>query len=102
MENSTQQLENSQQMTRVEKIVEWLSTQKDLVGPLSSSPGFFVTKGKIIRLKNGTEVEVFDWLNNEGIIDGKRIFGYKVKLLPAKDQYEERLIFFKEVIDAPF
>lgn len=102
MENNIHQSENSQQMARVEKIVEWLSTQSELVGPLSSSPGFFITKGKIIRLKNGKEVEVFDWLNNEGIIDGKRICGYKVKLLPAKDQYEEGLIFFKEVVDVPF
>ena len=99
MNNSIQE---SEKMTRSEKIVKWLSTQSELVGPLSNNPGFFIRKNKIIRLKNGTEVEALDWLKSEGIIDGEKICGYKVKFLPARDQFEERLIFFKEIVDAPF
>jgi hypothetical protein len=63
-------------MTRGEKIVEWLAEQVELVGPLSNGPGFFVTKGKVVRLKSGTDVEVLEWLKSEGIIEGIRILGY--------------------------
>ena len=102
MEHQIHQSDAIQQLTRVEQIVRWLSRQRDIAGPLSDGSGFFINKGKIIRLKNGERVEALEWLNREDISDGKRIFGYRIKLLPAKNQYNERLIFFKDEINAPF
>ena len=102
MDNNINPSENSQQKTRAEQIVEWLATQSELVGPISNSKGFFIRRGKIIKLKNGTEVEALEWLEKEGITGGKKIGGYQVKHLPPKDQFAECLMFFKEVLHAPF
>ncbi|OQX96504.1 hypothetical protein B6I21_00825 [candidate division KSB1 bacterium 4572_119] len=102
MNSNNQQSDSSQQMMRAEQIVKWLSEQSELVGQLSNNTGFFIRKGKIVKLKDGSEVEALDWLNREGIIDKKIISGYKVKHLPAKEQFDECLMFFKEVVDAPF
>jgi hypothetical protein len=72
MDNNINSSENFQQKTRPEKIVEWLVTQSELVGPISNNKGFFIRKGKIIKLKSGTEVEALEWLAKEGITGGKK------------------------------
>jgi len=90
-------------MDRKEEIVAWLS-ESSLAKHHARGEGFFVSRGARVRLIDGTETEILNWLFEEGIVDGAYISGHSVVHTKPGGPYEEKLSFFKvyKVVDAPF
>ena len=90
-------------MNRQEEILDWL-LKSTLMRPHSNGNGFFVSKGGRVRLQDGTEKEILNWLFEQGIVDGAYINGYNVTHTKPGGAFEEKLSFFKvdKVVDAPF
>ncbi|OTE95700.1 hypothetical protein BCS42_07085 [Crenothrix sp. D3] len=90
-------------LTRQTQIIDWLATVHLIAVPIKNRNGFFVTRGTMIRLKNGKEVEILAWLESEGFKNNMSIAGYSVKHSPKSADFQERLFFFKMVAtEAPF
>lgn len=86
------------------QIVEWLSQASRIGIPMKNGSGFFVSKGVIVRLKSGDEVDCMEWLESEGLKNGMSIGGYTVKHASETQDFPERLFFFRNIVatDAPF
>ncbi len=92
---------NNKSVSRMEEIVDWLSESK-LARKFRNKEGFFVPKGPHVRLKNGSIVDLLDWLFDEGIKGGVAVAGYSVVYSKPESKYGEKVSFFKIIIDAPF
>ena len=66
--------------------------------------GFFVSRGSMVRLKNGQEVDVLDWLQSEKIQTGMCICNFNLQHSQATSDWPERMHFFNAttVTEAPF
>ena len=93
--------EGEKDASRKEEIVEWLSCS-ELARPFRSGDGFFIPKGPHVRLKDGSVLDLIDWLFHEGIKGGVAVAGYSVVYSKPGSKYGEKLSFLKIVIDAPF
>ena len=51
-------------------IMNWLSTSKYVIN-LKSKKGFYITKGHMVKLKNGENKEIIDWLLENGFVPDK-------------------------------
>ncbi len=86
---------------RKEEIVRWLESSQ-LAIRFRNGKGFFVPKGPHVRLNDNHVVDLFEWLNQEGIEGGKAISGYRIAYTEPESKYGEKLSFFKVVVDTPF
>ena len=86
---------------RKEEIVCWLESSK-LAIRFRNGKGFFVPKGPHLSLNDNHVVDLFEWLNQEGIKGGKTISGYRIVYTEPESKYGEKLSFFKIVVDTPF
>lgn len=92
---------NNESASRMEEIVEWLAESK-LARKFRNKEGFFVPKGPHVRLKDGSIVDLMDWLFDEGVKGGAAVAGYSVVYSKPGSEYGEKLSFFKIIVDAPF
>lgn len=87
---------------RAEEIIDWLS-KSELAREFKKGEGFLVSRGPLVRLTDGTTIDLFDWLAEVGIAGGSIMAGYNVAYCGPDRGYAERLSFFKlAVVDAPF
>jgi len=93
--------ENQKPISRKQEIVNWLCESK-LARKFRNREGFFVPRGPHVRLKDGSVVDLLDWLFDEGIKGGMAVAGYSVAHSKPGSEYGEKLSFFKIVVDAPF
>lgn len=82
-------------------VVAWL-TDSSLARPLRSGDGFYVVRGPLVRLRDGREVEVLEWLAALGAVPGARVGDYDLVYTPPGGPYREKLTFFRRVWPAPF
>lgn len=82
-------------------IVDWISKSR-LARPFIKGNGFFVLKGPMLQLKDGTIVDVIEWLLKEGICGGETINNYNIVYTKPGGKYIEKLSFFRNIDDAPF
>lgn len=88
--------------SRAGEIIEWLS-QSELAHEFKKGEGFLVGKGPLVRLTDGTTMDLFDWLSEEGLAGGSTVAGYSVAYSGPDSEYGEKLSFFKvEAVDVPF
>ncbi len=80
--------------TRKIRILDRLSKSKFAV-KLKKGDGFFVYRGNLVQLRDGTKVEILDWLAGEGIINGKIICGYSIVGNKPGEPYLQKWTFFK-------
>jgi hypothetical protein len=102
--NETAQADTTRgSMGRQEEIVAWLS-RSTLARHHARGEGFFVSRGARVRLRDGTETEILNWLFEEGIVDGAYISGHSVVHTKPGGPYDEKLSFFKvdKIVDVPF
>lgn len=85
-------------LSRMEEIVIWLS-ESSLIEKFSDKDGFFILRGHHIRLRDGSVVDLFNWLSEEGIKGGIAVAGYSI--MHARSDNGIGLSFVK-IIDAPF
>ena len=88
-------------VSRTKEIVKWLSESK-LARRFRNREGFFVPKGPHVRLKDGSIVDLIEWLLEEGIKGGAAVAGYSIIYSKPGSEYGEKLSFFKIIVDAPF
>ena len=100
-EEETDEETSNESVSRMEEIVEWLSDSK-LARKFGNKEGFFVPKGPHVRLKDGSIVDLLDWLFEEGIKGGTAVAGYSVVYSRSGSEYAEKLSFLKIIVDAPF
>ncbi|TLD42801.1 MAG: hypothetical protein JETT_0935 [Candidatus Jettenia ecosi] len=85
------------------KIVSWISKSKlAKVFTFRDGKGFFVTKGSSVQLKDGTVIEVIEWLFKNGICGGQTINNYNIVYTKPGGKYVEKLTFFRIIVNAPF
>ncbi len=87
--------------SRIEEIVEWLSDSK-LARKFQNKEGFYVLKGPNVRFKDGSVIDLIDWLLEEEIKGGTSVAGYSIVYSQPGSEYGEKLSFFKIIVDAPF
>lgn len=75
---------------------EWLKNESRSE-KYHSGKGFYITRGNIIKLRNGISCDIIDWLKNEGFIDVNVIMNYNVEYTPTGGEYQEKFSFFDMV-----
>lgn len=100
-EEDTSEEANHWSVSRMKEIVEWLADSK-LARKFRNREGFFVPKGPCVRLKDGSVVDLLNWLFEEGIKGGVAIAGYSVVYSKPNSGYGEKLSFFTTIVEAPF
>ncbi|MBF0302719.1 MAG: hypothetical protein HQK73_06745 [Desulfamplus sp.] len=94
-ERETQNLtRQSINFTRKIKILNRLSKSKFAV-KFKKGEGFFVYRGNLVELRDGTKTELLDWLAKEGIKDGNALCGYSIRFSKPDEPYFQKLAFFK-------
>lgn len=81
---------------RQNEIVNWLITSNHAI-KLKKREGYYLSRGQHIRISDGSTVEMFKWLYEEGIKNGIVLEEYSVFHKINSDV----IIFFK-IIDDPF
>ena len=99
-EEETDEETRNEHVSRIEEIIEWLAGSK-LARRFRSREDFFVLKGPHVRLKDGSVIDLLDWLFEEGLKGGYDISGYRIIYSKYGSEYGEKLSFFK-IFDAPF
>lgn len=79
----------------LEKLVSWLA-YSGIERKLINGNGFFIPRGKAVRLRDESVVDALDWLLGAGIGDGDYIAGYSIRHSPSSEQWGEKLTFFKD------
>lgn len=85
---------------KTNEIIKWLESS-DISKIRPNGLGFFVPKGLLLKLADGTRVEIIDWLDEEGISEGGFFENYCVVENRSCKQELQGYDFFK-IIDAPF
>jgi hypothetical protein len=91
-------------LSRQEEIVNWLS-KSILAAKLKSlrhNSGFCVLKGPLVRLKDGSLIEIIEWLRQEDIYEADSIGDYCVFRFRSESGHRERLFFIKMIVEVPF
>lgn len=89
------------QILRMKKILAWLP-KSALSKEISTREGFMISRGANVRLADGTVVEVFDWLTEEGFADIHTLDDYEIEYEAHSPTRGDSLLFFKVGVDAPF
>ncbi len=93
--------EGDEATLRVEDIVHWLSKSK-LATKLQNNEGFCVNKGPNVRLRDGSIIDLVEWLYAEGIKGGVSTAGYNIISNTNNHGYVVTISFIKIIIDTPF
>lgn len=93
--------DNEQTIVRLEAIVDWLA-QSELATSFPNKRGFFVRKGPRVKLQDGSIIDLFDWLFEEGVRGGTKVAGYKISYSAPGSSRGEQLSFIEIVVNAPF
>ncbi len=85
------------------EIFQWLAKSSLAEKRRGAPNSFLVQKGGLVKLRDGTVVEVIDWLTQEGITEGLLIGEHIVSHKLRTEKEDEVLIFLKKrSIEAPF
>jgi hypothetical protein len=77
---------------RHKEICEWLKSSKYAL-PFKRGNGFHITYGKIVKLKNGDQLDLLVWLMREGFYKLKRCGNYLISYTLPDNNYSEKYSF---------